>query len=55
MIMAPGRFVVTPGNYNRQYECEFRQCSEKIDFNQLEKTRRKVKKWFRENSQHFTL
>lgn len=55
MIMAPGDFVVTPACYNRQFEERFRMQEAKMTYEQLERTRRRVKKWMAENSQHFTL
>ena len=42
--MAPGEFTVTPGNFNSRYEFEFRQKAEKVQFEELEKTRTKIKK-----------
>jgi uncharacterized protein (DUF2225 family) len=55
MIMAPGKFEVTPQCYNQQFEYDFRQVDEKISYLQLEKTRRKVMKWIKDNNQHFAL
>ncbi len=55
MIMAPCDFSLTPDCYNRQFALEFRGVPERVSFSQLDKTRRKVRKWMAENSQHFAL
>ena len=55
MIMAPGEFVVTPRCYNRAFDLEFRQTRERISHHDLERTRRKVKKWISESNQHFAM
>ena len=60
MIMAPCDFEVSPDTYNRLFGQNFR-CGgdgsgrEKVSFNQLDKTRRKVRKWMAENTQFFSL
>ena len=53
--MAPCDFEVTPDSYNRLYEQEFRERNEKVTFSDLERIRRKVRRWMTENSQHFPL
>ena len=45
MVMASSDFVVTPVSYNRQYEENFRSQNERVSFEDLEKTRKKVRKW----------
>lgn len=55
MIMASSDFVVTPISYNRQYEEEFRSQDELVTFNDLDKTRKKVKKWMSDCNQYFAL
>ena len=44
-----------PDCYNRQFELDFRAGPERVSFSQLERTRRKVRKWMAENTQHFAL
>jgi len=53
MIMAPCDFAVTPQSYNRQYSLSFRQKKEEITFADVDRARRKVRKWMADNAQHF--
>jgi hypothetical protein len=55
MIMAEDQFVITPSNYNRQLEVDFRQRPIAVDFAQLTSAREKCLKWINQNREHFTL
>ncbi len=59
MVMAPpdepGGFVVTPENYNRHFEQEFRQTRERVSYAEVEANRRRVRKWLADPSANFAL
>ena len=53
MIMATETFVVTPANYTRQLEVDYRNQKETVTFAQLEKARGKCSRWLTANKEHF--
>ena len=53
MIMATEKFVVTPANYTRQLEVDYRNRKETVTFAQLEKARNKCSRWLSVNREHF--
>ena len=53
--MAEEHFVITPANYNRQLEVEFRQKPIIVDFAQLTNAREKCLEWIKQNREYFTL
>ena len=53
MIMATEKFVVTPANYTRQLEVDYRNQKETVTFAQLEKARNKCSRWLSVNREHF--
>jgi hypothetical protein len=54
MIMAEEQFVITPANYNRQQEVEFRQRPVIVEFAQLMSAREKCLTWMNQNEEYFT-
>ena len=54
MIMATETFVVTPHNYTKQLEVDYRNQKETVTFAQLEKARNKCSKWLTINKDYFS-
>ena len=54
-IMAQDQFVVTPSNYTKQLEEDYRNSSETVTYNELEDARHKCVKWLTDNKDHFSL
>ena len=55
MIMAEDQFVITPANYNRQLDVEFRQKTVSVDYSQLTDARTKCLEWIEANREYFSL
>lgn len=53
--MAEDQFVITPANYNRQLEVEFRQKPVSTDYSQLTNAKTKCLQWISANREYFTL
>lgn len=51
--MATETFVVTPANYTRQLEVDYRNQKETVTFAQLEKARSKCSRWLSANKDYF--
>ena len=51
--MATETFVVTPANYTRQLEVDYRNQKETVTFAQLEKARSKCSRWLSANKDFF--
>ena len=51
--MATEKFVVTPANYTRQLEVDYRNQKETVTIAQLEKARNKCSRWLSVNREHF--
>ena len=54
MIMAQDTFVVTPSNYTKQLEVDYRNQKETVTFAQLERARSKCSRWLTANKDHFS-
>jgi len=52
MIMAEENFVITPSNYNRQQEYDFRQKKIPVDYTQLTNAKTKCLQWIRNNREY---
>ena len=55
MIMSEDHFVITPGNYNRQLEVEFRHKTIPVDYTQITNAKTKCLNWIAANRDYFTL
>ena len=55
MIMAEEQFVITPANYNRQLDVEFRQRPIIVNFAQMTEAREKCLQWIAQNREYFSL
>ena len=53
-VMSQDHFVVTPTNYTRQLEVDFRGKSGTVTFNELEEARHRCTKWINANKDHLS-
>ena len=55
MVMSTDDFVITPGCYDRQLDCDYRFSTETVTYDHLEDAREKCMDWILLNKEHFTL
>jgi len=53
--MSQEEFVITPGCYDRQLDCDYRFSSETVTYDHLEDAREKCMEWIQLNKDHFSL
>lgn len=52
--MSQEKFEVTPSNFTRQMDVDYRSEKETVTFAELESARNKCKKWIADNKDHLT-
>ena len=55
MVMSKEEFIITPGCYDRQLDCDYRFSNETVTYDQLEDAREKCMDWILLNKEHFSL
>ena len=52
--MSQDRFVVTPSNYTKQLEVDYRNQGETVSFDELEEARERCTAWLTDNKDNFS-